>query len=348
MKIDFEEIVQTLKDDRLTFSLLLTRRCNFRCDHCFYESGPHRNGTWISDDVLFELGNRVRELKELEIYPSINLVGGEPTLNMDHFERVVDHVTRWDDTSIEMTTNGWWLANPAATRRFFEIVTPYVDYDGEGSMGFSVRISHDQYHDPFRPNWLQGEHRLKSRLENLWEFDEDGIFYNTYYECGSCDVRYDRYYDDECPKCGDYMDITDELAIDRIPPKPAEGDPWIYVEGYSKGREFIIPVGRGGSWVGGFNDKGKRYAGKVCQSGITFDPFGNVTDICCSGSNVPVGTVWDHPILLVALAERFLEDKKPSCWGCHEDSRDWIRNGFKSKRAEYERELERFLDEREE
>jgi uncharacterized Fe-S cluster-containing radical SAM superfamily protein len=334
-----KEAVERVRDNSLGISLLLTTRCNFECGHCFYESGPRRSGVYMPTRVLNAVHDITQDIRAIDGNTSVNLVGGEPTLRMDQFKRVLDHVQSWD-IPIEMTTNGWWLEKPKAARKFFEIVTPYVDRYGTAEE-LSVRISNDAWHDQFRPHYLRNS-RLARALESLWEYDEDGVFYSTNYYCNDCEWEGDRWpYDGECPKCEGWVETEYSKGIQRVPPRPDPNHPWIWVQKHNGDHGSIVPIGRGEGF--GNNDKGARFRG-ACFNGLAFDPWGRLTDICCSGSKLMIGNVNDHVLVLVALGMAFTKEAKPTCYGCHGEAEYWIKErGRKLKRKLY-KQLERVLE----
>lgn len=331
------DIMEHYHQEHVTISLLLTRRCNFACSHCFYECGPSADGGYMSSEVLNAVHDQVLTLKELDIYPTINLIGGEPTLDLDQFERILERVMGWG-VPIEMTTNGWWFHEVETAQRFFEIVAPYVDSEGygiEGDREFSVRISNDRHHDQFRPTWLQ-HGKLSNAVQCLWECDERGIFYTTKYVCYDCGEEYETWPDDEiCPGCEGNVDIEDEPAMRWIPPMPAEFDPWLYVQPYQT-TGGVIPIGRASNW--GSNDAGAK---GYCHAGmLSYLPGGTLMDICCKGSWCEFGTVWDNPLVLLELGRRFVESEKPTCSECRECAETWKAANLEQVKSEIESEIE--------
>lgn len=314
-------ILDRWREHGLTISLLLTQRCNFECEHCFYSCSPKMSGKYMSNEVLDAVYDQVRILKdEHEAYCTINLIGGEPTLDMDRFQEILRYVYDWD-CQVTITTNGWWLERDDTALRFMKIVAPYVDANGDGQDSIDIRISGDRHHDRFRPSWLQGTQRLRGRLDDLW----DSVFYKEIFECDYCG-RVARESRDTCSKCGEKIYPREELRLEI--PRPDPSYPWIFVEG---GKDsHIVPIGRAEYW--GSNDKG---AGGYCGVGdLTYTPDGKLTDVCCSGSNCRFGTAYDHPIILLEAARQFVEDALPSCRECHEKARRWARYNLGRVRAQ--------------
>ena len=87
------DILSDARNDEITITLLLTRKCPFECAHCFYGCSPRESGSYISDAVLQSAHDFYDELNRLEIKARFNLIGGEPTTNMREFARVFETVT---------------------------------------------------------------------------------------------------------------------------------------------------------------------------------------------------------------------------------------------------------------
>jgi len=344
------DILETYQNgDCISICLLLTEQCNFQCRHCFYSAGPNKPPKYIADTVLTKVQAMLSALKhDYEIDNiNVNLIGGEPTLNLDKFEHVFKTVSRWTSNGLcqlEMTTNGWWLHKLSAAKRFMEIMAQHAPGWGLDE-GFTVRISNDQYHDEFRPHGETSKH-LEQILYGLWEpweWNGESPFFETRYECPKCYEKFDEYHDG-CPKCD--CDYLENLEIETfnwsIPPAPqhqGEGEAWIYVENqkYHSGPHSVTPIGRGAEF--GANDIGKKF--KSCGGNtLTFTPNGKLTDVCCRGSNLGIGTADDDPIVLLAMAQNFFERQRPTCYSCHKEAETWIRNGAQELMTKLYKELE--------
>ena len=311
------------QDEQVVVSLMLTDKCNFECAHCFYNCGPKSGDKYMTHETLEDTRIFIQELLDNDVRVSVNFIGGEPTLNLNEFERCLNslgHLLDNDYCEFQMTTNGWWLKNDVATKKFFNIVKPYIDaeYPEESLV---IRISQDKFHDEFRPEWLTGK-KLANHLASIWE--HQSLFYKETWCCGNCHEQGEGY-EDTCPKCE-----SDDIAIDTetlscFIPEPDCNHPWIYVEQsytFSSPDTYVVPQGRGIN-IGG-NDKGKGQ-GYCTRSGmLTFRANGALSDICCSGSDCPMGTVKDNPSVLLQMAKRFGEETKPNCFDCQSQWANWM------------------------
>lgn len=302
----------------VTISLMLWNLCNFRCEHCMYSSGPDiESKERMREDVLLQALEMRNTLYDNRCNVEWNLIGGEPTLDMEFFEQVLNFIASHnDEDGIAMTTNGWWLASEERTRQFFNAVTRYVDPNGMASVGgMSVRISDDKWHAAFRPDWLKDHEKFVGQLESVWEYAPDfQIQYRTTYYCDSCDWTGDGR-PDGCPECGGDDIYEDEVEEVGNIPEPHEANPWIHIDPPWTNEDYITPTGRGYN-VGRRNE---------CSSvtGLTVRPDGQIWDYCCRGSQLKGGTVWDDPLELLEKAVQFLNACGPECSSCHELWEEW-------------------------
>ncbi len=315
-----------LNVDATTINLLLTRRCNFQCDHCMYSASPKLPGAYMSNEVLDAARRQAEVLWRNEIAVTVNLIGGEPTLNMDEFKRCLDHVMRWA-TSVEMTTNGWWLEKDDDIRRFLKIVSPYVNGDGDGD-GFAVRISNDPYHDVFRSPDLQSTDALRRRVYQIWE---SGILDRTKY-CVQPAGGWLVITVIIAPDAGEKLEEQFEELVDFYIPEPDPEAPWLYVDSPIT-PDQVRPMGRG--FYVAYGDP------KYCSPDyLSYLPDGRLMDICCGGSWCEFGTIFDDPMTLLKLNDKFIQETEPTCSGCREAARHWKRLRLKQAKQELEVENE--------
>jgi RNA polymerase subunit RPABC4/transcription elongation factor Spt4 len=329
-----DSLLQYLEENgrRVILNLWLTEACNFQCAHCFYGKSPRSPKGYISNDMLYAIySQQVRPLLDMKLGLTVNLIGGEPTLNLDEFERVLNTIETWgslpNEIEIEMTTNGWWLQRAKHARRFLEIVRHLASDDGIEN-GFSVRVSSGRYHQEF---FKYGD--PKSLLDELFEsgsVNGEPVLWEEEKVCMSCNETFDT--DQEaCPECGseDY-DYQEKYGYVSIEP-PNSNSPWIYAQ--DTDGEGIAPSGIRGEW--GNNDKGARWPGYCGNLSLCFDPKGYQRDGCCSGGDHPFGTVDDHPLVLLTLIRNFIQEVKPTCYGCRNEALSWMKDpAFKERKAQ--------------
>jgi hypothetical protein len=324
-----------LKDgSNVTLSLLITMRCGFRCAHCCYDCGPEQPGDYMSDEVVGMIVEQADHLRSIGMYPEFNVIGGEPTLNMNRLIEILDRLMR-QEIPVTMTTNGWWLRNKQTIRNFLNAVGPYTEW---GFDAFSVRISDDGYHRSFRPTWMQ-DADLRRVVSNIWD---DNVLEDVHSECQNCGEEFDRYVE-PCPTCGGQMYHDYEYALDYDVPPGGDPGQWLYTEHWD-GADHVLPQGRGASF--GRKDPGSQ--GKCFPMySLSYLPDGRLMDICCSGSWLEAGTVWDDPALLLLLAHKFIKDEPGSCAGCRERAVRWVDTQLPRRRRQAQRWLEKWYAARE-
>ena len=332
------KLIEQAKEEYPTISLLLTMRCNYTCRHCFYECGPDLPGNYMENDTISAVRQQVLRLQRLGIMPVINLIGGEPTLKMERFRDILHEVMRWD-ASVSIVTNGWWLGDEFAAREFFRAVGPYVDRGGYGvSVGFSVRISDDKWHDEQRTIYLRAT-GVKTALARVWEMPGE-IFYDIAPVCAGCGEELDSA-DEPTQCCDSYVEYS-ETEVVSIPAAPNDGDPWIYVDvtknewGASLERH-VVPIGRGYNVARDL----KMGCHEFSNTGdLSYLPDGTLMDICCKGSWCEFGSVHDDPLLLLALSRAFTEEVKPYCYECRDMAKGWALENLVAQRAQIQKEIE--------
>ncbi|TRZ50087.1 MAG: hypothetical protein D4S01_07455 [Dehalococcoidia bacterium] len=206
----------------------------------------------------------------------------------------------------------------------------------------SVRISDDDFHDEFRPRHLSNGN-LRTRLDEVWEGgDPDfSVFYEEDTYCPVCADTFSGYHC-SCPECdSEDVELVRREVGPMVPPLPDGDMPWIYVESRWKaveGSSGVIPVGRG-KYVG-HNDVGSTNPGACSSPGLTFNVRGDLTDICCKGSRCGLGTVDDHPLGLLELAQQYITEVRPSCYNCREQFAAWNKSRLARRKAKVYSELD--------
>jgi sulfatase maturation enzyme AslB (radical SAM superfamily) len=118
-----EEFLSTCS--RVTLTLLLTERCNYRCQHCLYACGPSKSDLYMPDSVLEHAARAVQECSALEDGLVLNFIGGEISIDSTELARVVTWVTGLDAFfRVSMVTNGWFLQSPKTLAKIAEALRP--------------------------------------------------------------------------------------------------------------------------------------------------------------------------------------------------------------------------------
>lgn len=169
---DFEQARES--SPHVLINLLLTHKCNLKCAHCMMEAGPDRPAAYLSEDAWLDIAGFAAELKQLGLSVEYNMVGGEPTLNLNEFERVCNLLASTGDC-VEMTTNGWWMADVRNINKVAKALLPLL----ESQQMESVRISNSAYHDTWRSKgWKPSRiaNYKPALVDNLWDWSsEDGL-----------------------------------------------------------------------------------------------------------------------------------------------------------------------------
>ena len=248
-------------------------------------------------ETLDKVKNQIDRIENIEGCTTINIIGGEPTLDMDKFTRLMDYMSRWDNVRFEMTTNGQWLEKVETIRQFMKAVRPFVGSDGCFDDGISVRISNDDYHDEFRPDWLKSD-KLKHVISAMFDYSameywDDGIFVSTAYYCNGCSETFDEYIN-ECPHCKGEDIIEEEGTFHMYPVPYDDSNPWLWVDSHNDYGQ-MVPIGR--ARTNGIGGADQAYNGRCYNPGtkLTYRANGALSDICCTGSNCRFGTVDDDP-----------------------------------------------------
>lgn len=115
--------------------LIVTFRCNAECRHCFFEAGPNR------DEVMsLSLGLKaIDEAAELGV-EWVSLTGGEPFLETELLEKLVEHANHLG-LNTEIVTNGYWATTPENAEKTLE---PLVK-KGLNVLNLSLDDFHQEY-----------------------------------------------------------------------------------------------------------------------------------------------------------------------------------------------------------
>ena len=83
--------------------LLITERCNVECDHCWFDSGPHRENTMKEEEAI----GYIDQAGEIPSVEWISITGGEPFLYPELLESSIKHASK-KGLRTECVTNCFW------------------------------------------------------------------------------------------------------------------------------------------------------------------------------------------------------------------------------------------------
>lgn len=290
----------------VSFILHLTHRCNFRCGHCMYSAGPHASPNWVSFNVVEKLFSVIAPFQQAGISCRLNLIGGEPTVDLDRFEETLDLVTHFVQSTpvgLEMTTNGWWLDDFKTFERFAQIVRPALQHE------MFIRISNSPWHDLFRKRPV--DTLTNGGLARMLECVEDHYRIQALCDCGGI-IMYD-HPQSTCSNCGEtfdeqqYFEQKDRIyhwgtaeAFDALREAAQQGQ--VYVDRRLDSSRVSF-VGRAA-----LNSIGNQH-GECSNESLQFTitPEGAIRDVCCFGGQVPLGHLEDGAWSLFALRYEFMQ-----------------------------------------
>lgn len=162
---------QLFSDENLTLTLIVTKKCNFRCTYCYetHEEEIMTDDTWESLHTLIKKRVEKQGLKNL----TINFFGGEPLLE---YQRIIEFLLRVQNIMKEhpeiafsgsIVTNGYLLTPQIYTKLIDLGITTYqITVDG-------FPKTHDRYR-PLR-NGRGTFKRVLTNLSDIHTLDIDSI-----------------------------------------------------------------------------------------------------------------------------------------------------------------------------
>ena len=306
---EWRDALASGEDQEVIFTLLLTKRCCFACAHCMFAAGPGLPAEWMPLSVINEVLLTAKTFREWGFLTRVNFVGGEPTLDLEQFAIIYEHLCRHplgQYLEMEMTTNGWWLRSWKAACRFASIV-------GEAVAGekLTIRISNSIWHDPFRKGekHIIARRALQEALENPYEWFD---LPEPSCQCGGALVSQQD--GCRCKRCGNGLSEEEYYeAKDASMMQPGHHAIPLLLEGIKSGCLYIdtkwiepnllSPAGRALENGMGLQD-GTCYPASRPQFTINTD--GSIRDVCCYGGKASLGHIRDGALRLFALRYELL------------------------------------------
>ncbi len=97
--------------------LFLTYHCTTECRHCLYDCSPKRPDDWMT---LGTAGRVFSALAKEPLLEPVHISGGEPCARLELLEDVIRLALASGVQVSYVQTNGFWCADPAATRQALE------------------------------------------------------------------------------------------------------------------------------------------------------------------------------------------------------------------------------------
>jgi hypothetical protein len=292
--------LELLQQKGMTIELLITRKCNMYCSHCFYDCGPKESAKYMDAEMLTKVKKQIQFLRDLDIVPVINIVGGEPTVNLNEFKKVFDEIFSWN-IDLTMSTNGWWLSSKEATKRFFDIISKAISPSGEAwnyqsHKYFILRVSDDPYHFVGR------------KITDL-----------------TAEVT-QAFYDNDIP-------VPDKNSPWLQIPQLTGG--WVPVPN-GRGSKLKTSLEKSRKTNFCFHE---RYLTKGIAN-IHYEPAGNITDACGYGSIYDFGDVEDNVLYINEIINQYQMHRDKSkevhnCFNCRSMVQLWKKSNLEKMREKY-------------
>jgi hypothetical protein len=141
-------------------SFMYSKRCNLSCSFCMYNSSP------TVDDAMDLVALRSwLETVDMNQIASFGIYGGEPSINLNEYARIMDMLAHLDKPHF-IITNGSWSRDYDCTMRFLEFCAQYRMH-----IVVSGTPEHRAHQDRTVLEWLAkqepGAFRLKPEEENF-------------------------------------------------------------------------------------------------------------------------------------------------------------------------------------
>jgi MoaA/NifB/PqqE/SkfB family radical SAM enzyme len=251
---------RSLSRDRPKFKLwrsaglLLTYRCNAKCEFCYYNCSPEKNGL-MAVDVAISAWQSLKALAGDKV--RVHITGGEPFLYWDRLVEILQEGKRQELGPLDMVeTNGFWAASEKIVRERLKIL------DELGML--RLKISCDPFHQEYVD--IEPVKRLADVAREL--LSEKRVL-----------VRWEKYLDSSVEMQGlsqDELNRQYSLAIKDYPCR---------FTGRAGGRLAELIASKPVETLAPMNCKLELLGAK----GVHIDPYGNVFSGTCSG--IIVGNV---------------------------------------------------------
>jgi MoaA/NifB/PqqE/SkfB family radical SAM enzyme len=239
--------------------LLLTYKCNAKCEFCYYNCSPEQDGL-MPVDMAIGAWKSLRELGGDGA--KIHITGGEPFLYWEHLVEILREAKKNNLGPADMIeTNGFWAINEEIIKERIKI----LDELGMSRLKISC--------DPFHLEYVDIE--LVKRLANVAKelLGQDRVL-----------VRWEKYLDNPVEMKNISADERNKLYVEALKDYPCR------FNGRAAGRLAQFAVNKTIEDVSKSNCRNAFLDSK----GVHIDPYGNVFSGTCSG--IIVGNVSEKPL----------------------------------------------------
>ncbi len=239
--------------------LLLTYKCNAKCEFCYYNCSPQQNGLMPVELAI----NAWKSLKELTgDSAKIHITGGEPFLYWEHLIEILREAKKNNLGLVDMIeTNGFWAVNE-------EIIKERINILDELGMS-RLKISCDPFHQEYVD--IEMVRRLAKKAKEL--LGETRIL-----------VRWEKYLDNPVDMKNISADQRNKIYIEALKDYPCR------FTGRAAGVIAELVVSQTVEQIGGKNCS----SAFLDSKGVHIDPYGNVFSGTCSG--IIVGNIAKRPL----------------------------------------------------
>lgn len=124
-----------------TAGLMLTYKCNYKCEFCYYNCAPQKNGL-MPVDIAIKIWQSLKNISGDSA--KIHITGGEPFLYWEHLQEILKHAKKQNLGKVDtIETNGFWAYDETVTKQRLKI----LDKLGMHQLKISTDPFHQEYTD---------------------------------------------------------------------------------------------------------------------------------------------------------------------------------------------------------
>ncbi|RAO99420.1 hypothetical protein PW5551_04050 [Petrotoga sp. 9PW.55.5.1] len=140
---------EVMSEKAMSFVLVPTYNCNFKCAYCFEKDEIKNNNSIISDEVIEKAFTAMNALKNEKLFAekALAIFGGEPLIDMpgmkEKIEKILDRARIWDFKHIKIVTNGSTIHKYIDLLKKYDVDTIQITIDGPKNIHDKRRIFKD-------------------------------------------------------------------------------------------------------------------------------------------------------------------------------------------------------------